>query len=610
MVEDSDAGKYQCELVKSGNTTACHVTVEDSPFNSDPVSKSIFVGESAEFEVLVKDESSNVNWTVNGKSDDSRFEKLASSGLSRRFKVTDATLEDMGELCAIVEGRETKPVSCQFNVYEHLVVTKAPENWDGKEKDEVYLNIEVNKEAKVTWYNNRKAISADDHYSIASEGCVHTLRFKATKEDDGATIEATFGAELEEYVSTSANLSVLCGSMPAKLDLGEEDREIVLGEKAEIPFDLRGKPEPEISVTIRELNKEMTCIASPTVKIQRLITIENVCREDAGTYVINAKNEEGNDSGMLHVRVIAKPKAPEGITVTKMTNDACGFCWRAPAEVDGLSILKYSIGWRLAEAEEWTIVETKDETSSYFLQGLKKDSAIELKVAGHNRAGMGAWSDVVGPHVVSDGVFAPGFPVEVKVEKSGVKKDAVPITWEKPASDGGAPISGYQIEKQVDGADSWEPCGESTEENFTVTPPSVAEGKAYRFRVKAVNEAGASGGSEPTDMVVVEDPNLKPQAPANVTADNPSNNSIDVSWKVPASEQPITGYVIEKLKQGGDAWQKCAGAPGDQQAVTVVDLEEDVTYTFRVFAENESGMSQPSEMSNPCTTVHGAGKTI
>ena len=369
----------------------------------------------------------------------------------------------------------------------------------------MYMNIEVNKEAKVTWYNNRKAISpTDDHYTLSSEGCVHTIRFKATKEDEGATIEATSGAELDEYVSTSANLSVQCGFSPAKLDMGEADREIVLGEKAEVPFDIRGKPEPEITVTNREQNKELTVIASADVKIQRLIVIENVTQEDAGTYVVNAKNEEGSDSGMLHVRVVAKPNAPEGITVTKMTNDSCGFCWRAPSETGGLNITKYSIGWKLAEAEDWTVVDTKDETSSYFLQGLKKDTAIELKVAGHNRAGMGAWSDLVGPHVVNDGVFPPGFPTDGKVDKVGLRKDAVPVTWEKPTSDGGAAITGYQIEKQIDGASSWEECGETAEEKFTVQPPHVAEGKAYRFRVKAVNEAGASGGSEPTDMIVVE----------------------------------------------------------------------------------------------------------
>jgi len=602
------AGRYQCELVKSGDKTYCNVAVEDSPFQSDPVTKSIFVGESAEFEVMVKDNASKVIWSVNGKTGESRFED-SESGFTRKFKVSAAELSDNGPIVAVVEGRESKPVTCNFNVYDHLVVTKKPENWSGKEKAEVTMVAEVNKNAKVTWYNNKRAISPDDDkYTMASEGCVHSIKFNATKEDDGATIEATFGAELDEYVSTSASLDVACGMSAAKIDVGDADREIVRGERAEIAFDLRGKPEPEITVTNQDRNKEQTVVQSEEVKVQRLIVIESVTNEDAGTYTIVAKNSEGSDNAALHVRVVARPDAPEGITVTKMTNDACGFCWKAPNETGGLPIILYEIGWRYAEDEAWTEVKTKDETTNYFLMGLKKDSAIELKVAAVNRAGTGAWSEQVGPHKVSDGVFPPGYPVNVKVDKAGVTAKAVPMSWDEPASDGGAPVTGYEIEKQLDGMDGWEPCGKTADKNFTVEDPAVKDGKAYKFRVKAVNEAGVSGGSEPTELINVEDPNLRPGAPSKVHADNPSTDSIDVSWKVPPSEQPITGYVVEKLKSGATEWEKCGSAAGDQQAITVVDLEPGTAYNFRCFAENESGMSHPSEMSNACTTLDGAGK--
>ena len=39
-------------------------------------------------------------------------------------------------------------------------------------------------------------------------------------------------------------------------DASDADREIVRGERAEIAFDLRGKPEPEITVTNQDRNKE------------------------------------------------------------------------------------------------------------------------------------------------------------------------------------------------------------------------------------------------------------------------------------------------------------------------------------------------------------------
>ena len=97
------AGRYQCELVKSGDKTYCNVAVEDSPFQSDPVTKSIFVGESAEFEVMVKDNASKVIWSVNGKTGESRFED-SESGFTRKFKVSAAELSDNGPIVAVVEA--------------------------------------------------------------------------------------------------------------------------------------------------------------------------------------------------------------------------------------------------------------------------------------------------------------------------------------------------------------------------------------------------------------------------------------------------------------------------------------------------------------------------
>ena len=585
--------------------------VEDSPFQCDPMTKSIFVGESAEFEVMVKDAQSKVLWSVNGKSDDSRYEPLEAAGFTRKFKVNNATLEDAGPIQCVVEGRETKPVSCQFNVYEHLVVTKPPQNWSGKEKEEVTITAEVNKEASVTWYCNRKAISPDDDkYTIASQGCIHSISFKADKDDDGANIEATFGGDLDEYVSAKADLDVACGLSPAKIDVVSSDQDIVLGQADEITFELRGKPDPTVTAMNREQNKEYAVEKSAEIKVQRVIKIENVSQEDGGTYVISAKNDEGSDSATINVTVVNLPSAPDGITVTKMTNDSCGFCWRPPTDTGNLNILSYQIGWRYAEEEEFKEIKTKDESTNYFLQDLKEGSSIELKVAATNRAGTGAWSGIVGPHVVSDGIFPPGYPTDVTVNHDKVTSKAVPMKWEAPTSDGGAPITGYEVEKQLDGMDTWEPAGSCEGCEYTVEPPAIKDGKAYTFRVKAVNKAGASGGSEPTDLVHVEDPNTKPASPDTVTADNPSNDSIDVSWKVPKSPLEITGYRIERLKAGDSEWVASGEVAGDQAATTVTELEVDTAYCFRVYASNADGESRASEMSNLCKTLLGEAPDV
>ena len=131
-----------------------------------------------------------------------------------------------------------------------------------------------------------------------------------------------------------------------------------------------------------------------------------------------------------------------------------------------------------------------------------------------------------------------------------VRKDAVPLAWRRPSVDGGSEITGYEIEKCIDGSTAFENCGKTgTDCAFTVT--DVRDGATYKFRVKAVNEAGVSGPSEPTENVLVEDPNDKPKPPTTVTAENPSIDSIDVWWRAGAETKiPVNTWIVEKLQHG------------------------------------------------------------
>ena len=428
--------------------------------------------------------------------------------------------------------------------------------------------------------------------------------------DDGTTIEATFGAEMDEYVTVSAAMEVECGDFKPEIMLPNNDIEITLGEIAEIPIEIRGKPLPSVRAEHRDRGKEVEIVQSETIKLRKILKINDSSYADAGTYLITANNSSGESSATVNVRVISKPSKPDGITVTKMTNDSCGFCWRAPEDTGKLPLINYEVAYRYAEDEQFKTLSTKNDEPNFYLQDLLSGKAIEIKVAAINRAGVGPWSDIVGPHVVSDGIFPPGYPTNVVADQAMTTSTSVPLTWDMPASDGGSPINGYLIEKQLDGSEAWEACGECEKEprSFNVMPPAVVENKSYRFRIKARNSAGVSGGSEPTDLIIVENPNKKPAAPTSVVADNPSLDTIDVSWKPSKSELELTCYIIEVLKVGTDNWIQCGKAEGDQQAFSAQNLDPETSYMFRVYAENEIGASRLSEISNVCTTLAGSGE--
>jgi hypothetical protein len=78
----------------------------------------------------------------------------------------------------------------------------------------------------------------------------------------------------------------------------------------------------------------------------------------------------------------------------------------------------------------------------------------------------------------------------------------VDLSWERPISDGGAPITGYTVECKERFSSNWVKCHETKGvECKAVVTEGLVEGKVYEFRVKAVNEAGPGAPSESTKQV-------------------------------------------------------------------------------------------------------------
>lgn len=83
---------------------------------------------------------------------------------------------------------------------------------------------------------------------------------------------------------------------------------------------------------------------------------------------------------------------------------------------------------------------------------------------------------------------------------SDVFEDRMTLEWQPPDDDGGTPIDHYDIEKLDPATGQWVPCGRSKDTKAQVD--NLQKGKAYKFRVKAVNAEGPSDPLE-TDLSVV-----------------------------------------------------------------------------------------------------------
>lgn len=73
-----------------------------------------------------------------------------------------------------------------------------------------------------------------------------------------------------------------------------------------------------------------------------------------------------------------------------------------------------------------------------------------------------------------------------------ITRDSATIQWQPPSSDGGAPLTGYVVERREDGRLTWMYCGRTDADVTILTCPALTENSPYLFRVYAENKYGRS----------------------------------------------------------------------------------------------------------------------
>lgn len=83
-----------------------------------------------------------------------------------------------------------------------------------------------------------------------------------------------------------------------------------------------------------------------------------------------------------------------------------------------------------------------------------------------------------------------------------------------------------------------------------------------------------------------------------------------LSWIPPESDggSPITGYILERCDISGKSWLPVNKQPIKETTYKATGLKRDLTYEFRVRAENAIGQSEPSPSSEPFICGHKIGK--
>lgn len=87
----------------------------------------------------------------------------------------------------------------------------------------------------------------------------------------------------------------------------------------------------------------------------------------------------------------------------------------------------------------------------------------------------------------------------------------------------------------------------------------------------------------------------KPSQPGEIDTVNVTNTYITIRWQAPECNggKEVLGYWVEYRKSTESSWKKSNKQRLKEMEFTVPGLVEATEYEFRVFAENETGVSRP-----------------
>uniref|UniRef100_A0A3B4Y526 Titin n=1 Tax=Seriola lalandi dorsalis TaxID=1841481 RepID=A0A3B4Y526_SERLL len=233
---------------------------------------------------------------------------------------------------------------------------------------------------------------------------------------------------------------------------------------------------------------------------------------------------------------------------------------------------------------------TTDNKTAVTVRGAKKEHAGQYTLVLDNRV-IKNYFDI---NVITLG--PPSAPVG-PIRFDEIKAQSIIISWDEPKEDGGGEITCYSVEKRETSQANWKMvCSSVVRTTFKI--PNLVKGTEYQFRVRAENKYGVSESLNSSD-IVAQHQYKPPGPPGKPVAFNVTSDGMTISWEAPGFDggSPILGYHIEKKDRNSLLWQKVNSTIISNKEYRIIGLMEGLEYSFRVYAENNAGLSPVSEQS-------------
>ena len=336
--------------------------------------------------------------------------------------------------------------------------------------------------------------------------------------------------------------------------------------------------------------------------------------ENAGYDVqVRATNGEGTSGwsapGSGSTDENAAPSFTSPATFNAAENQAAVGTVAAADNDTGDSVTGYAIQGG-ADASKFSIVEATGvltfASAPNFEAPADADADGDYVVVVRATSGAGARAKTADQTItvtVTDvGGEAPGVPVAPFVSSASLT--SLTVAWIAPTNAGPA-IGDYDYRYRVSSPQgSWTEVTTTTITALSATIGQLVENTEYDVQVRATNDEGTSGWSDPgtgTPTGVTEAGAIA-NAPENLQA-TAGNAEVILRWDAPINDSGanITGYAYRYKESGGDFIVYTdipESGPGEANArsYTVTELTIGLEYVFHVRALNEHGGGLPAEV--------------
>ncbi len=155
--------------------------------------------------------------------------------------------------------------------------------------------------------------------------------------------------------------------------------------------------------------------------------------------------------------------------------------WTTPSDVDRSLIIGYRVEFKTDKTSFGNGSRVIGTSTTVY--NLNNGVEYTFRVATMSPSGASSWSETISttPRTIPGGING----LNATAGDAQVKLD-----WAAPINNGGAEITDYIIEYQINGAEEWTRLNDGVNTSTTITITELTSGSLYSFAVAAVNTAG------------------------------------------------------------------------------------------------------------------------